>query len=75
MISSWIVELRVWLQSRQKGIADQYSNRVVALMNTARQAKLSEESFHSFRSILHIGLEVIRDSAAALEVSSTELLA
>jgi TRAP transporter TAXI family solute receptor len=93
MVGSWIWELRAWLQRQQKNIADQYSNRVVALMNAARDAKeladldgirgellgiltaavgdldsdrLSEDAFHSFRAILQIGLEEVRDRWAAV---------
>jgi hypothetical protein len=94
MISSWVWELRAWLQRQQKNVADDYSNRVVALINTAGETKsraaleeirgeliriltaavgdldadrLSEESFNSFRTILEIGMEVVRDSRALLE--------
>lgn len=93
MISSWVWELRAWLQRQQKNVADDYSNRVVALINAAREAnsyaaledirgelvgiltaavhdldsdRLSEESFNSFRTILEIGMEVVRDSRAVL---------
>lgn len=96
MVSSWIWELRAWLKKQQKNIADRYSNRVVVLMNAARQAsspegleeiraelldiltaavgdldsdKLSEDSFHSFRAILQIGLEEVRESRAVLHKS------
>jgi hypothetical protein len=96
MISSWVWELRAWLQRQQKNIADEYSNRVITLMNAAQQAesrealqqirgdllgvltaavgdldsdKLSEESFHSFRAILQIGLEAVRDSWNNLQVA------
>jgi TRAP transporter TAXI family solute receptor len=94
MVSSWIWELRAWMLRQQKNIADQYSNRVVVLMNAARQAsspealeeirgelleiltaavgdldsdKLSEDSFHSFRAILQIGLEDVRDSRSVFQ--------
>jgi len=94
MIGSWIWELRAWMQRKQKNAADDYSNRVMALMNAAREAqtqaaleetrgellailtaavadldadRLSEESFSSFRAILEIALDAIRDSSAALE--------
>lgn len=93
MIGSWIWELRSWLQRQQKNVADQYSSRVVALMNEARTApdpahletirgellsifsravadldadRLSGDSFDSFRAILRIGLEEVRDSRALL---------
>jgi hypothetical protein len=93
MIGSWILELRAWLRSRQKGLSDGYSNRVIVLMDQAIHTlshealeqirvellsilstavsdldndKLSGESFHSFRAILQIGLEAVRDRAAAL---------
>jgi uncharacterized protein len=97
MVSSWIWELRAWLERQQKKIADEYSNRVIALIDEARQAKslasleavrnellsiltvavgdldndkLSEESFDSFRTILQIGLEVVRDNSAVLHAKT-----
>jgi len=97
IVLSWIWELRAWLERRQKGVADDYSNRAVVLMNAAREAKspaaleeirgellgiltaavadlnsdrLSEESFDSFRTILQLGLEVVRDSRSVLETAS-----
>jgi uncharacterized protein len=97
MVGSWIMELRAWLRSRQKGLSDGYSNRVIVLMNRAMQTisvealeeiraellsilaaavgdldndKLSSESFHSFRAILQIGLEAVRDRVAALSRSA-----
>jgi len=97
MVTSWIWELRAWLQKQQKNMADEYSNRVVALMNAAREAKsqavleeirgellglltaavsdldsdkLSEESFESFRSILQIGLEAVRDNWRVLQTAN-----
>ncbi len=97
MLGSWIWELRAWLQRQQKNAADEYSNRVVALMNGARAAaqldaveairsemlailtaavadldqdRLSEESFHSFRAILQIGLEEVRACAAFLQTKA-----
>jgi len=39
IVLSWIWELRAWLERRQKGVADDYSNRAVVLMNAAREAK------------------------------------
>jgi TRAP transporter TAXI family solute receptor len=96
MVTSWIWELRAWLQRKQKSVADDYSNRAVVLMNAAREAKsqaeleeirgrllglltgavgdldsdkLSEESFDSFRTILQIGLEAVRDSRNVLETA------
>jgi hypothetical protein len=39
MVTSWIWELRACLQRRQKKAADDYSNRAVALMNAAREAR------------------------------------
>jgi TRAP transporter TAXI family solute receptor len=96
MATSWIWELKAWLQRQQKDIADDYSNRVVGLMSAVREAKsdaelerirgelldllasavreldadkLSEKSFESFRAILQIGLEAVRDSRAVLQVA------
>jgi uncharacterized protein len=99
MVSSWIWELKAWLQRQQKNVADDYSNRAVALMNSAKEAKtsaaleeirkellgiltaavadldsdrLSEEAFQSFRAVLQIGLETVRDSWAVLRTQSAE---
>jgi uncharacterized protein len=93
MVGSWLLELRAWLRTRQKGLSDGYSNRVIALMNRAMEAtspaaleqiradllsiltsavadldndRLSAESFHSFRAILQIGLEAVRDRASTI---------
>jgi hypothetical protein len=87
------------MQRRQKDISDEYSKRVVVLMNSAKAAssrteleairrelltiltsaladldadRLSEESFHSFRSILQVGLEAVRDQRANFETSARE---
>jgi uncharacterized protein len=97
MVTSWIWQIRAWLQRRQKNVADDYSNRAVALMNAARDAKsesgleevhsellnlltaavadldsdkLSEQSFDSFRTILEIGLEAVRDRRDVLRVAA-----
>ena len=97
VVGSWIWELKRWMQNRQKDAADQYSKRVVALMNSAQEAnsqaslgaiwrdllailgeavhdldadRLSEQSFHSFRSILEIALDVTRDRRANLASAS-----
>jgi uncharacterized protein len=43
MATSWIWELKAWLQSQQKDAADDYSNRVVALVSAAREAKSDAE--------------------------------
>lgn len=96
MGSSWIWELRAWLERKQKNIAGDYSNRVVALVNAASNTesretleqirgelidilaaavgdldsdRLSEEAFHSFRTILQIGMEVVRDRWLSLEAT------
>ena len=97
MVSARIWQLRAWLQRKQKNIADECSNRVVALIHAARHAesrealedirgeligiltaavrdldsdRLSEEAFHSFRAILQIGTEVVRDTWAVFETAS-----
>jgi hypothetical protein len=99
MVSSWIWELNAWLQRKQKSVGDDYSNRVVVLMNSAREVntraaleairgellgilteavgdldsdKLSEEAFQSFRAVLQIGLEAVRDSWAVLQTGRPE---
>jgi TRAP transporter TAXI family solute receptor len=37
MAGSWIWELKRWMQRKQKNTADQYSNRVVALINMVQE--------------------------------------
>lgn len=37
MAASWIWELKRWAQGQQKNAADRYSNRAVALMNSAQE--------------------------------------
>ena len=96
LIASWIWELRGWLERRQKNNADEYSNHVMALLETAQSPdsgvtppevraqllkvltaavqdldadKLSEESFHSFRGILEIVLQVTQESERARAIS------
>jgi uncharacterized protein len=93
MVSSWIWELKAWLLRQQKNVADDYSNRVVALIGSAKDAtsraaleeirnklldiltsavadldsdRISEEAFQSFRAVLQIGLELVRDRWAAM---------
>ncbi len=95
MIGSWIWELKRWMQKKQKNTADNYSNRVVALISAAQNAnstteleqiwrelltilaeavqdldadKISEDSFHSFRAILQIAMEVTRDRRVVFNV-------
>jgi uncharacterized protein len=97
MVASWIWQLNRWMEKQQKNAADQYSNRVVALIGTAQEAssmeslqliwrdllailaeavralddeKISEESFHSFRAILQIGMDVTRERRAVLSSSA-----
>ena len=66
MVSSWFWE-KAWLPRRQKNIADDYSNRVVAPITAARQASSPP------------GLEEIRDellailSAAVADLDSDKL--
>ncbi len=93
MAGSWLWELKRWMQRKQKDKADQYSNRVVALISSVQEVnslppldeawrellkilteavrdldadKLSEESFHSFRTILQIGMEVTKERRSIL---------
>jgi len=95
MLGSWIWELKRWMQKKQKNTADDYSNRVVALISAAQNAnstaelehiwrelltilaeavqdldadRISEESFHSFRAILQIAMEVTRDRRVVFNV-------
>jgi uncharacterized protein len=100
MASSWIWELKRWMQRERKNTADQYSNRVVALINSAQDVqslaplddlwhellkilgeavhdldadKLSEESFNSFRMILQIGMDVMKERRLALNSGMTAM--
>ncbi len=88
MLTSWIWQIKSWLERRQKNVADDYSNRAIVLINVARSRtsetdleadrnelldlltaavadldsdRLSEQSFDSFRAILEIGLDAVRD--------------
>jgi TRAP transporter TAXI family solute receptor len=101
MLGSWIWEFRAWMRRKQKNVADEYSNRAIALMGAAREAKslavlekirgellailaaavgdldrdkVSEESFDSFRAILQIGLEVVRDRWTVLQTAAASRL-
>ena len=53
IVTSWIWEVRAWLQRKQKSVGDDY--------------KLSEKSFDSFRNILQIGLDAVRNSWSVLQ--------
>ena len=88
MASSWVWQLKGWVERQKKNNADEYSNRVIDLMTAAQSTaslstlegirtqllnlltaavrdldadKLSEETFHSFRSVLQIALEVAKE--------------
>ncbi len=61
MFASWIWELKRWMQSRQKTAADRYSNRVVALMNSAQEADSLASLERIWRELLAILAEAVQD--------------
>jgi uncharacterized protein len=61
MLSSWIWELKRWMQRQQKNTADQYSNRVVALISAAQDAASMAELEDVWRELLIILKEAVRD--------------
>jgi hypothetical protein len=61
MAASWIWELKRWMQSQQKTAADQYSNRVVALMGLAQQANSMPSLEDVWRDLLSILAEAVQD--------------
>ncbi len=63
MAASWIWELKRWMQDKRKNAADAYSSRVNALISAAQD---TDESFESFRTILEIAMNVVRDRRAML---------
>jgi hypothetical protein len=61
MAGSWIWELKRWMQRQQKDNADQYSNRVVALIGGVQELTSSESLDESWRELLKILTEAVRD--------------
>jgi TRAP transporter TAXI family solute receptor len=61
MAGSWIWELKRWMQRQQKSNADQYSNRVVALISGVQEVKSLAPLDETWRELLTILTEAVRD--------------
>jgi uncharacterized protein len=61
MAGSWIWELKRWMQRQQKSNADQYSNRVVALISGVQEVKSLAPLDEAWRELLKILTEAVRD--------------
>jgi uncharacterized protein len=61
MAGSWIWELKRWMQRQQKTIADQYSNRVVALIGGVQEVTSVAALDDTWRELLKILTEAVRD--------------
>jgi hypothetical protein len=61
MAGSWIWELKQWMQRQQKNTADQYNNRIVALMNSAQEANSLGAPEDIWRDLLAILTETVHD--------------
>ncbi len=61
MAGSWIWELKRWMQRQQKSHADQYSNRVVALIGSVQEVNSLPPLEDIWRELLNILTEAVRD--------------
>jgi hypothetical protein len=61
MAGSWIWELKRWMQRQQKTNADQYSNRVVALIGGVQEVTSVAPLEEVWRELLKILTEAVRD--------------
>jgi hypothetical protein len=61
MAGSWIWELKRWMQRQQKTIADQYSNRVVALISEVQEVTSLAALDDTWCELLKILTEAVRD--------------
>ena len=61
MAGSWIWELKRWMQRQQKTNADQYSNRVVALISEVQEVNSAAPLDETWRELLKILTEAVRD--------------
>jgi hypothetical protein len=61
MAGSWIWELKRWMQRQQKTNADQYSNRVVALISGVQEVTSIAPLDETWRELLKILTEAVRD--------------
>jgi uncharacterized protein len=61
MAGSWIWELKRWMQRQQKSNADQYSNRVVALIGGVQEVNSLAPLDETWRELLKILTEAVHD--------------
>jgi hypothetical protein len=61
MAGSWIFELKRWIQRQQKNKADQYSNRVVALISGVQEVNSLGALDEAWRELLKILTEAVHD--------------
>ena len=61
MAGSWIWELKRWMQRQQKSNADQYSNRVVALISGVQEVHSLAPLDEAWRELLNILTEAVHD--------------
>ena len=61
MAGSWIWELKRWMQRQQKSNADQYSNRVVALIRSVQDLDSLPLLEEAWRELLKILAEAVHD--------------
>ncbi len=61
MAGSWLWELKRWMQRKQKNKADQYSNRVVALISSVQEAQSLSLLDDAWRELLEILTEAVHD--------------
>jgi TRAP transporter TAXI family solute receptor len=61
MAGSWLWELKRWMQRKQKNKADQYSNRVVALISSVQEVNSLAPLDEAWRELLKILTEAVHD--------------
>ena len=61
MAGSWLWELKRWMQRKQKSKADQYSNRVVALISSVQDVDSLAPLDEAWRELLKILTEAVHD--------------
>jgi uncharacterized protein len=61
MAGSWLWELKRWMQRKQKSKADQYSNRVVALISSVQEVNSLPPLDEVWRELLNILTEAVHD--------------
>jgi len=61
MVASWIWELNRWMQRRQKNAADQYNNRVVALIAAVQEVETEAPLIDIWRELLATLTKAVHD--------------